>query len=60
MEAGTEACSSDGKSGAAVDRPKGPLWSLPAVFQEDGISKDIEVTDEEAELLLGSSELLAP
>ena len=55
-----EACSSDGKSGAAVDRPKGPLWSLPAVFQEDGISKDIEVTDEDAELLLGSSELLAP
>ena len=60
MEAGTEACSSDGKSGAAVDRPKGPLWSLPAVFQEDGISKDLAVNAEDAELLLGSSELVAP
>lgn len=60
MEAAIEAGSSDGQSPAAVDRPKGPLWSLPDGFQEDGISKDIEVPDADAELLLGASELLAP
>ena len=60
MEEAIEAGSSDGQTPAAVDRPKGPLWSLPDGFQEDGISKDIEGLDADAELLLGASELLAP
>ena len=59
MEAEIEAGSSDGQSVEAEDSNKEPLWGLPAGFEEDGISKDIEVTDEEAELLLCASELLA-
>ena len=60
MEAEIEAGSSDGQSPAAVDRPKGPLWSLPTGFQEDGISTEGESLDTDTELLLGASELLAP
>ena len=44
---------------AAADSPEAPLWILPAGFQEDGISKDIEGLDTDTELLLGASELLA-
>ena len=59
MEEEIEAGSSDGQSVEAEDSNKEPLWVLPG-FEEDGISKDIEVTDEEAELLLCVSELLPP
>ncbi len=45
-----------GKDGGSRE----PLWVLPAGFEEHGISKDIEGLDEDAELLLGASELLAP
>ena len=58
MQALIEAGSSDGQSVEAEDSNKEPLWGLPAGFEEDGISKDIEGLD--SELLLGASELLAP
>ena len=60
MQALIEAGSSDGQSVEAEDSNKEPLWGLPAGFEEDGISKDIEDLDSDTELLLGASELLAP
>jgi hypothetical protein len=59
MEAAIEAGSSDGQSVEVDDSHKELLWSqsLPAGFQQDGISKDSEGLD--TELLVGASELLA-
>ncbi len=58
MEAEIEAGRRDGQSVEAEDNNKEPLWVLPG-FEEDGINKDIEGLEEDAELLLGASELLA-
>ncbi len=54
MEVAIEAGSNDGQSVTANDSPKVPLWVLPAGFQEDCISKDIEVLDTDTELSIYS------